>query len=153
MGKLQTAGLAVLMGLSLVGCGGGDSEVKHPDRTKVSGTVTMNGAPVEGATVTLHPVQKGNAAFGITNASGKYQLGTFEKTDGAIPGEYKVSIQKMSAGDTGPQPAPGDPGYNPNAKPEASKNLLPEQFADYTKSGLSASVTTTANDALNFDLK
>jgi len=146
-------GLSLLAILSLAGCGGGGPSVKHPDRTKVSGTVTLNGAPVEGATVTLHPVQKGNGAFGVTDANGKYQLGTFEKADGALPGEYKVSIQKMSAGDSGPQPAPGDPGYDPNAKSEPPKNLLPEQYADFTKSGLSASVTTTANEALNFDLK
>jgi hypothetical protein len=153
MGKIQTAGLCFAMGLSLVGCGGGPPDVKHPDRTKMSGTVMMNGAPVEGATVTLHPVQKGTAAFGITDASGKYVLGTFEKADGAIPGEYKVSIQKMSAEASGPQPSPGDPGYDPNAKSEPSKHLLPGKFADFTKSGLSANVTTTPNEALNFDLK
>ena len=65
---MNRLGILVLATTFLVGCGGSGSNVKHPDRTKVSGVVTLKGTPVEGATVTLHPVSKGNGAFGITDA-------------------------------------------------------------------------------------
>ncbi|HET6425855.1 MAG TPA: carboxypeptidase-like regulatory domain-containing protein [Planctomycetaceae bacterium] len=140
-----------LLTTALAGCGDSAPKVKHPDRTKVSGTVTLKGTPVEGATVTLHPVQKGNGAFGITDASGKFTVGTFEKTDGAVPGDYKISVRKLEAATGGAQPAPGDPGYDPAAKPTEPKHLLPAKYLDFNKSGLDVKVGT--EPITNLELK
>ncbi|NOX54416.1 MAG: carboxypeptidase regulatory-like domain-containing protein [Planctomycetes bacterium] len=77
----------------IVGCSGG------PDRPKtypVTGTVTLDGKPVEGATVVFVPKEegKGRAATGVTDSDGKYSLGTFASGDGVIPGEYLVKVTK-----------------------------------------------------------
>ena len=127
----------------MVGCGGGTSEPKNrPKRTPVSGVVTLKGTPVEGATVTFHPTQGGSAASGRTNASGEFVLGTFSADDGAVPASYNVSIIKLDGGPAVAQPAPGEPGYDPNPKPVKSKHLLPEKYADMVKSGLTQVVGT-----------
>lgn len=144
----------LVLAVMTLGCSGNESEVPgRPERTEVSGTITMNGSPVEGATVTLRPVQGGHSAVGITDSSGKYVLGTFDKGDGVVPGEYLVTVTKLDAAAGGAQPTPDDPNYNPNAKQEPPKHLLPVKFADATASGLKASITATPNNALDFDLK
>jgi hypothetical protein len=78
-----------------VGCaetGGGD----HPDTAPVTGTVTYNGSPVEGATLTFSPASGGYAALGLTDASGNFTLKTPWGSEGAVPGSYKVAISKTA---------------------------------------------------------
>lgn len=138
----------------LLGCGGGTKEdPNRPARTKVSGKVTLQGAPVEGATITLRPVQGNHSALALTDASGRYVLGTFDKSDGVVPGEYEVTVTKLAPGTGGSQPSPDDPNYNPNVKPEPPKHLLPEKYADPKTSNLKASVSTAPRDDLEFDLQ
>jgi len=76
---------------TMIGCGF--------NLTKVTGKVTLDGQPVEGAAVTF--TQKDNRsimALGTTDAKGEYSLITFRGGDkaikGANPGEYVVSIVK-----------------------------------------------------------
>jgi len=70
---------------SVVGCGG---DVKH---YPVEGIVTLDGQPLEGATVTF-----GNAtitASGLTTASGKFKLITGGQ-EGVPAGTYQVVVTK-----------------------------------------------------------
>lgn len=103
--------------------------------------------------MSLYPTGKGHGAFGISDDSGKFVLGTFGKGDGAVPGEYKISVKKLDASTSGAQPRQGDPGYDPNPKPADPKHLLPEKFGDFTKSGLSATIGNTAISDLKVELK
>ena len=73
--------------LLIAGCGGGDSSVVT---APVSGKVTMNGAPLEGAVVNFSIV--GYVSSGMTKADGSYSLPT-----GAGLGENKVWITKFVA--------------------------------------------------------
>lgn len=82
-----------IIGLGIVvalGCNNSDG---RPNRTQVSGTVTFRGQKVAEADIIFSPAN-GNAAYGKTDESGKYQLSTFGENDGAIPGSYKVMISK-----------------------------------------------------------
>jgi hypothetical protein len=86
--RLPLTGLALLVAAS--GCGGSLTPVP------VSGTVTLDGKPVEGATVTFHAVgndKEGKPATGETDKTGTFRLRT-GTADGARPGEYKVVILK-----------------------------------------------------------
>jgi hypothetical protein len=59
---------------------------------KVSGTVTFDGKPLDGATVTFHPEAKdGKKATGKTDANGNYTLKT-DGAEGAAPGKHRVLI-------------------------------------------------------------
>lgn len=81
-----------------VGCpsgGGGD----YPDTVPVTGSVTYNGSAVDGAMVIFSPAVGGQeAAFGTTDAQGAFALKTHWGADGAVPGNYLVTVSKT--GDT-----------------------------------------------------
>ncbi|MGH7138975.1 MAG: carboxypeptidase-like regulatory domain-containing protein [Pirellulales bacterium] len=91
--------VALILPLSLSGCQKGSSL----KTVAVSGRVTLDGQPIEGATVSFLSkagIETGHTASGITNAEGHYELQTYEATNlvkGAVPGEYNVIIAKYEA--------------------------------------------------------
>jgi hypothetical protein len=58
------------------------------------GVVQYKGAPLETAFVNFHPASGGNPAYAYTDAQGKFQLTTQMPADGAMPGEYVVTVVK-----------------------------------------------------------
>jgi len=89
----RVVGLAVaaLIAPSLLGCGGGG-----PALVPVSGTVTLNGKPLEGASVVFTPDASTKDAYvarDVTGPSGNYKAITNGRS-GVAPGKYKVSIMK-----------------------------------------------------------
>ena len=89
--KVCIAGLLFLC--TVVGCGG----TKGPAVTAVSGTVLLDGEPLDGASVVFHPTSSsGLGGSGKTSADGTFGLTTFRATPGAgvVPGEYVVTISK-----------------------------------------------------------
>ena len=93
---------AVLLSL-FVGCGGGDDST--PDLVEVTGTVMMNGKPVEKALVYFVP-ETGAMSNGETDASGKFSLMYRGQMKGAAPGKSIVKISK-SDGEAGAELIPG----------------------------------------------
>lgn len=76
----------LVLGVVGLGCGG-------PKPVKVSGVITLNGEPVEGANVQFVPMDDSKRpATGFTDKTGKFELTSFENKDGALPGEYKVVV-------------------------------------------------------------
>jgi hypothetical protein len=72
----------------ILGCGG-----DTPTLGKVTGTVTLDGKPVEGATVRFEPISSGlPTAFGRTDAAGRYELWYSRGNKGASLGESVVRI-------------------------------------------------------------
>ena len=90
---LKVGGLAVLCLASMVfvaGCSpsaSGDS----PDLAPVSGTVTMGGEPLSGASVVFESAS-GHASYGATDASGRYELTFKGDAKGAVVGANTVRI-------------------------------------------------------------
>src|SRR5262245_58442191 len=79
--------LAAFVSLAALGCTGSDTPVP------VSGKVTVNGAPVGGAGITFHPQGgKGRPATAETAEDGTYKLTTMNPGDGALKGDYKVTL-------------------------------------------------------------
>jgi hypothetical protein len=145
---LATAGFLVLMA---AGCGARDD---HPPRFPVTGIVTYQGKAVEGADVVFVPDRPpAQAAFGKTDAQGKYRLTTIDKNDGAVSGNYKVKVSKLEAiqqegsnivsADTEAEaeiyrPEDGDVVRIP-------KQLLPKKYSDHNTSGLTHTVGSAAS--------
>lgn len=138
--------VALLAALTLpvaAGCGSG-----NPSTVPVKGTVTLNGNPVDGASVTFVPEAGGRPATGTTDASGQFTLTTFETGDGAPEGKYKVGVNKTSAavnveaGAGGAAPPgvqlSGPPGSG--GPPPRPKSELPEKYGNAEKSGLTVEV-------------
>jgi hypothetical protein len=147
----------------LIGCGSSDL----PKTYKVTGTVKLNGAPVEGAIVTFLSSEKKKDAVGSTNAKGEFKLSTFGPGDGALPGSYKVTISKPDrpAAPPATTPPPGviasgeisesyvPPTNSPgNMKDSGPKNLLPAKYASDQTSGLVATVAENDQNKFDFEL-
>ena len=158
-------GIALALGvltLTTVGCGGGSS---FPDPVPVTGVVKLNGSPVDGATVTFMTKDgAGRSASGQTDGEGNFTLGTFSGDDGAIPGEYTVTITKSdsSSTDTIDLDGEGDPGEAYEAAMEAAGSAaeagkvdtsLPAKYAKAEESGLNRSVGAEGKNHFEFDLK
>ncbi len=130
---------------------------KRPKRVPFSAKVTLDGAPVDGATVVLAPESgTGPAASGMTNAEGVCAFTTFDSRDGAVPGRYLVTVAKTSFPDGAPLTAE-DPNYDPStavvAVVKGSQELLPVKYKTAKTSGLTVEVKDGENPPAAFDLK
>lgn len=114
----------------LVGCSGGAADT--PELSQVSGTVTLDGAPLTKASVTFQP-QSGSSSVGMTDEAGHYELAYNKDTNGAVPGQHTVRISKM-----------GEPG-----SPNDTEDQVPAKFNRDSK--LTAEVKPGEN-TINFDL-
>lgn len=144
------AALALLINLSGCGSEGG------PETVSVSGKVSVDGKPIEGAQVNFFSEEHNFVSTGVTDADGAYQLYA-----GAVPGENKVWISKMPPG--GPA---GDPEENPEIDPgqieamseaefptEAVGNEeLPAKFSDPDQTVLKFMVPEDGSDKADFKL-
>lgn len=105
-------GLILVLGGS--GCGG------QAKLVKVSGVVTLDGAPLPGAAVVFSSIKGGRDANGMTDDEGRFELTTFKSKDGALPGEYKVVVTVTPALD----PSIGGVALDPNDKNAMAKAFM-----------------------------
>ena len=126
----------IILGLTLfvLGCDGPSLSV-----LPVTGTVTLDGQPVENASVTFIPTTK-LPAGGVTDAAGKFTLKTIEgpyELNGAIPGKYKVVITKFNQNGI----LPDEQGLSGSA-PSGIKVewLIPQKYADKNTTELTCQV-------------
>ena len=126
----------------LIGCGGSSDSLP---RQAVSGSVTLDGKPLEAGSITFDPADPGqpNPVSGYATISGgSYSIAT---ANGLTPGSYRVSIVS-SAGDAAPA-ATEAPGAPPRKAP---KEAIP---AKYNKnSTLKAEVKPSGTGPLDFEL-
>lgn len=123
--------LSLLAGL--VGCGGGGAGLTDETLIPVSGVVTLDGAPLEGAEIVFEPQGAGGMSFASTNAKGEYSLLYNQQQNGAVAGEHVVRIRKIGGPDTNFD----------------TLNMLPEKYGE--KSTLTATVGADSKTH-NFDL-
>jgi hypothetical protein len=125
----------------------------------VSGTVLFQGKPFEGAEVVFRSDSVPRNAVGKTDSQGKFRLTTYENHDGAIIGEYRVTVTKTQVN----QEMTGD-AANPSASYGAgmaaaasgkieTKNDLPAKYANAETSGLKATVTKEGPNEFEFKLE
>lgn len=148
---------------AIVGCGGGAASVKT---VPVKGKVTLDGKPVEGATVQFAPEDStGRAASGVTKSDGTFELTTVGGGPGAVPGKYKVAITKR---------ATAGPAEAPKSQEEAMKAIqekmakggsaafikgapkvqdeLPPRYGNAATSGFTAEVKATGGNDFTFEM-
>lgn len=147
--------LALLVAtMMMVGCGEGTQD-DRPARAKVTGTVTHNGSPVEGATVSLQPASgSGQGAIGKTDASGKFTLTTYTPGDGALPGEYKISVSKVEVTSmVSEEEALKLQEQGRPIPPAQTKQLLPQKYGNTETSGLTTTVEADQENQLDIALE
>lgn len=123
---------AILLVLTLPGCGS-----DGPEMATVSGTVTLDGTPVEGAGVVFTPQAGGRAVNASTDASGKFSLE-------ALVGPNVVAVTKtrpVGGGSTAPAGNLAE-GESPQDMGEETKleYIVPMKYGIPTTSGLKVEV-------------
>jgi len=137
----------------------------------VEGIITLDGVPLEGASVQFSPADPFSSnptpgqpemANGLTDKNGKYTLssinGDFGK--GAIAGEYRVLVSKIKATtaelDESGRPVDGK-GFGRDAAGQPittiQEDLIPPVYHDRKKSPLTYTVVSGKNLNVDFDLK
>jgi hypothetical protein len=133
-----------LLGVCIAGCGSGSTTAS------VGGRVTYKGKPVANANVSFTPVEgMTRAATGLTDSSGRFTLGTFSISDGALPGKYRISV--IARGPDRP-PKPGETGSGMPGETMPGDPTIPTKYFAPDTSGLTYEVKRGSNTA-NFDLK
>lgn len=158
LGSFCKAGLCLLAVL-LAGCGSDGGGAAGAPVFPVNGVVKLNGQPVVGADIVFNLKDGSGSSFGRTDAKGSYQLTTRRSNDGALPGDYLVSIAKAEEAPANDEAnIPQDsPNYNPFvgkgvATRPKPKSGMPAQYGDTKTSGLTARVLEEKN-TIDFDLK
>ena len=105
--------------LIAAGCGGASNP--NANLIPVTGTVTMDGKPLEGASVTF--MGPGQGGSGVTDAAGKYEITHFRAGKGVDAGDYSVLISKLVMANGSPIP----PGTE-SAADLNTKELVPQQY-------------------------
>lgn len=144
----------LLISAAISGCG-----PTRPDLVPVSGVVTYQGQPVVGAQVTFMAPNAARAAYGKTDAEGKFRLSTFGMDDGAVAGNHTVTVAKPteSAGGEAMSPDNPDSGYAAAMAQAANrptiKSELPDKYATPETSDLTATVTSSGPNEFTFALE
>jgi hypothetical protein len=141
---------------------------KDTGHRKTTGVVTVDGAPIEGATVVFIPAAQGGASgSAITDAKGAYSATSGSVGEGLLPGEYKVTISKREEVVDPDQAAfeAGEITYdelqerkygkgNLSGTGAVGESLVPEMYSNAAATPLTVTVTDNAKDnVFNFDLK
>jgi hypothetical protein len=143
--------LVALLGVVLSGC-------RSKGITPVRGVITQDGTPVAGATVLFMPDGQdgGRPASGFTSSDGTFRLTTYKPDDGALPGKYRVLIQKTEgAKDRGD--AERSALERAKAKIEERslrkprQPILPAAYARFETTPLRCSVPVTGEVTFNLD--
>jgi|GEM_PF-2484166 len=139
---------AVFM-LALTGCGGDEASGGKRTVTTVpaSGVLTLDDKPFGPIHIDLLPLKKAGdnvrTAKANVNSDGTFVLGTYEESDGAAPGNYRVVLGNMGENMMDPPPAVAD-----------TQVLVPEGGGDSIKIILkSAKGDTGASSLLDMNLK
>ena len=134
------------------GCG----ERSKLDVTAVTGTVTVDGRPMEGINIIFHPSDSGEiAAFGSTDAQGKYKLSSPSAPvgSGAVAGEYIPTFSKMEA-EQRPEMPPEEQWAKYGDTPAKVTHLIPEKYGVPKTCGIApVKVEKGEKNLFDFDLK
>lgn len=139
--------LLLVAPLLLAGCGEGG-----PVLVPVSGTVTLNGKPLEGAELTFVPDPTNTQVTpgaDVTGPEGNYKA-MYQARSGLAVGKYKVIVSKKAATQPLPEVFKEDPSMASMAG--MTKETLPAAYGDASKTSFSVEVPPEGKIA-DFDIK
>ena len=143
----RTRGLLLITACVLSLASGCSRGRQYPPTHSVSGVVTIDGQPIADAIVSFLPDDGQNPANGSTDASGRYELTSFTRGDGAMEGSFRVTIVKYEKeGEDKPAVSAEEPAAEAESEETGNedyvpagmvvsqydtgpKNLLPKQYA------------------------
>ena len=141
--------LVVLALLIALGCASKDRwQEGRPPIVPAKGVVTHDGQPLAGANIVFLPKTGTHTAFSTTDEQGKFQLTTFDADDGAVAGDYDITVTHLVIENDAD---PRDPEHLPPLH-HAEYSLIPEHYYDRAKSGLTATIPAEGIETLAIEL-
>jgi hypothetical protein len=141
-GARRTAGALIV--LFSIGCGSPPADAPKAELHLYSGIVKVDGKPIKGAQVSLHPVGSSTLGVvtpnGVTDENGLFVLTTYNPADGAPEGKYKATVSWADVINA----TSSDPEYGPEK--------LPARYQDKEQSGLEVEVKGEATDSAVLEL-
>src|SRR5262249_5814225 len=119
---VRTTLMMVAVAVTVAGCAGGDRTPRVP----VSGTVTLNGQPLESGQITFIP-DTGENVVGTAIKNGRYSLA---RSEGPSPGSHRVNI--WSQAPTGKK-VPSDPETPGSELIDETREVLPARYNKKTE--------------------
>ncbi len=125
---------AIVIMATFAGCSEG---VSGPAFVPVSGVVTLDNKPVDGATIVFTPKKEGAPSMGFSDTEGKFTLKTGSGRKGAAVGDHDVTVMLSVSSEAETQttsdglaPAtPNELGTNaPKPKPARVGFVVPERY-------------------------
>ncbi len=130
------SGALATLALALPGCGGDPDQLPV---AKVSGTLSVDGKPVNKGTVFFTPLnKKGRPATGAVT-DGKFTLSTYSENDGAVIGKHRVAVDVSEEVPT----KDGD---------TTSKSLVPKKVTSPDTSGIELEIPSAGRPNLQIDV-
>ena len=158
MRRILLTGVAFVGLAGLLSC---SNEKREPLKTaRVSGTVYLDGKPLENAEIRFYASDF--VGFAMTGTDGTYEL-----TQGALPGENRITIKRVT-GNYDPDPESGQDlsqlefaqesalaasGEMSHARKKIKDQNLPPQFSDPEKTELKFVVPEEGQEGVDFRLK
>lgn len=101
---MRRGAIGLIAAMALSACAGcGSQEGTYVGATvPVKGTVTYKGKPLSSGEVVFEPDSGGREAHGAIGADGTFELTTYNKGDGAVPGTHRVAVTGTSKKDNVP---------------------------------------------------
>jgi hypothetical protein len=152
---LFAIGLSLLL---LPGCGS-----NLPKTVPASGTVYLDGEPLDNASITLLS-EDGVTATAKSDSSGRFSLRTVVGSDlvnGAMPGFHQVGVAKTIMEGGGAEKLAGESDRDMvnrlagsmTSTPPKQTFVVPQQFGIPSKSGITMDIPTSGSDSLRIDIK
>jgi len=148
MWKKLSCLLSLALFAVLSGCGGGGSD-GLPSLVPVSGTVTLDGKPLQDAEINFNTLgeTEGPGSLAISDSNGKFIVRTSDN-EGAAVGEYKVTVIQYGGEDG--KPLTSD--EMASEFPPAMFNILPKQYEDVALTPLKVTIGKDGNESIKLEL-
>lgn len=144
--------IAMLLPLVLfAGCKSGEESNGLPKLKPVSGTITLNGKPMEGVVISFLPMAEGGTmTVGQTREEGKYKL-SYLGMLGCAPGQYQVMLSYKTTPDGKVVTLEMQSALVMPKEATQAVERMPKEYGPGNKS-LTATVPPEGGE-INFDLK
>ncbi len=119
--RLGCVGLLVISMALWLGCGGDAA-----GRIAITGTVTLDGAPLEKGNISFQPMEGAKTSSGAVVTGGNFSI---PRMKGLLPGKYRVEVNAAAPGGGGAAAADAPPGEGP----PPSKELVPPDWNEASK--------------------
>ncbi len=130
------------------GCSDSGPVADIVETVSASGTLTYQGKPLPGYQVSFQPVSGERPATAISDAEGKFTLGTNDLGDGAAPGSHNVAVVWVAPSDDGTGEIIDDPSKLPKAPVE-----IPAKYHAVETSGLQLDIPPGGTSDLRVELE